>query len=146
MTDDGFIDEEWVYIGQRWNPRDKKLYNAWIPLTDLNGDDIWYPVKRGDGYIVGAIYEVAVKREDGHQYARFGKFSHRINDGDNKVEWAAEDRAARTEQRTEAARKSAKKEAQDISQMTLAQAKDFIWQAPATRQSRMAVILKELGF
>ena len=145
MTDDEFVDEEWVHIGQRWHGRAKKLYNAWLPLHDLNGEDIWYEAKRGSSYIVGGIYAIEVKRVDDRTTARFGDFKCKINDGDFKVEWAAEDRAARTEQRRSAAEKSAKKESQDISQMTLEQAKEFIWQAPATRQSRMAVILKELG-
>lgn len=147
MTDeleDGFAWETWVYQGKRFGS-DDKMRHVWAELNDGEvGEDHHYGYTRGERYVVGGIYEIPVNPERTVKL-KMAKFKEKLDDPIIHT-WAAEDSAAQVAKGQKAALDAAMKESKDdISSMSLREARRFIHSGKAHSNARLAVVLKELG-
>lgn len=145
MTEDEFNNVNWVYVGERFY--DKKIHHIFASVDDL--DDIKsfsLAAASAAKFVIGEIYSVPWNEDSGHAKMGLAERLHKHYDDEDKIVlWRAESSAARAQKGAEAALKAAKREERDINQMTLAQAKEFIYSARGQRTERIALVLKTIG-
>ena len=126
MTDvkvpDGFELEGWTYAGRREKAKGG-LGFAWI---DRDGREAFYA--KTPHVVIGGVYELAVKREDGKVSAIFAGMQYRGRNADvNVPELEAHDRAAYTADQVRLAEARDKREgADEFGKLTLSDVRELM--------------------
>ena len=131
----GWVIETWAYAGQRLNHQDKPV-DAWFDGTEQR----WFKVASPARFVIGRRYSLQVQRGD-EVSARLG--SARITDetDGHRDEWRIVDQAAKATLEQHRAEQRARKEANDIGDLTLAEIKDTIRrQVPHQRTGMIAAV------
>lgn len=94
--------EAWIYLGRRYDSRDKKMYYAWEQPNGSEGH--FFKTK---GLVIGGIYSVLVNRKDDDSVSVYAnpepQFTNQTVDGERRAILEAMDRQAYGEQQRRAA-------------------------------------------
>ena len=152
MTDVGDVKTgrptvEVVYVGRRFQ---RGKIGHWFEVP-WSGDPIsWPKVRKAPGPIGGIVsVEHDGDPSDGVYLGTFGWTGEMHEDGEARpgieLDWAAEDRAAYTKGKQQAAKTKAMAEARDFGEMTIAQAGQWLRNAPQGQSAaRLAVLISVL--
>ncbi|TVX86033.1 hypothetical protein [Paenibacillus agilis] len=114
LSDEGYVREEWVYIGMSINSKGKKSY-GWANVSNVE-DEHWFDKNLATASVGNTFYVYVIHKGEGALSVRtsgvnspawFGRF-----DNKEKIrEWAIRDEAARQQAATKAMNTKANKEA-----------------------------------